>query len=46
MRKEEEEESENDDVLDEVDAFLEAHDTGITNADREIAKDLRTAEPM
>jgi len=41
-----EEESEQDDVLDEVDAFLEAHDTGVTDADREVAKDLRTAEPM
>jgi len=42
----EEEETEQDDVLDEVDAFLEAHDTGVTDADREVAKDLRTAEPM
>ncbi|KAI0255728.1 TBC-domain-containing protein [Lactifluus subvellereus] len=40
------EEPEQDDVLDEVDAFLEAHDTGVTDADREVAKDLRAAEPL
>jgi len=33
-------------VLDEVDAFLEAHDSGLTDADKEIAKDLLTAEPV
>ncbi|KAH9992757.1 rab-GTPase-TBC domain-containing protein [Russula compacta] len=43
---EEEEEEEEEDVLDEVDAFLEAHDTGVTDADREVAKDLRAAEPL
>jgi len=44
--EDEEEEAGQDDVLDEVDAFLEAHDTGVTDADREVAKDLRTAEPI
>lgn len=33
-------------VLDEVDAFLEAHDSGLTDADKEIAKDLLNAEPV
>ncbi|KAJ7780124.1 rab-GTPase-TBC domain-containing protein [Mycena maculata] len=38
---------ENDDqVMDEVDAFLEAHDSGLTDADKEVAKDLLTAEPV
>lgn len=27
-----------DQVLDEVDAFLEAHDSGLTEADKEVAK--------
>jgi len=40
------EEAGEDDVLDEVDAFLEAHDTGVTDADREVAKDLRAAKPL
>jgi hypothetical protein len=44
--EDEEEEEEQDDVLDEVDAFLEAHETGVTDADREVAKDLRAAEPL
>ncbi|KAF8211085.1 rab-GTPase-TBC domain-containing protein [Mycena galopus ATCC 62051] len=35
---------ENDDqVMDEVDAFLEAHDSGLTDADKEVAKDLINA---
>jgi len=33
-------------VLDEVDAFLEAHDSGLTEADKEIAKDLLHAKPV
>ncbi|KAF7289041.1 hypothetical protein HMN09_01352300 [Mycena chlorophos] len=38
---------ENDDrVMDEVDAFLEAHDSGLTDADKEVAKDLINAEPV
>ncbi|KAJ7483335.1 rab-GTPase-TBC domain-containing protein [Mycena latifolia] len=38
---------ENDDqVMDEVDAFLEAHDSGLTDADKEVAKDLLNAEPV
>ncbi|KAF7317640.1 hypothetical protein MKEN_00851500 [Mycena kentingensis (nom. inval.)] len=38
---------ENDDrVMDEVDAFLEAHDSGLTEADKEVAKDLIHAEPV
>jgi len=44
--EDEEEEEEQDDVLDEVDAFLEAHETGVTDEDREVAKDLRAAEPL
>ncbi|KAH9072261.1 TBC-domain-containing protein [Lactarius deliciosus] len=39
-------EYDDDDVLDEVDAFIEAHDTGVTDADREVAKDLRVAKPL
>ncbi|KAG9223973.1 hypothetical protein CCMSSC00406_0004411 [Pleurotus cornucopiae] len=39
-------EDNDDQVLDEVDAFLEAHDSGLTDADKELAKDLRTAEPV
>lgn len=35
-----------DQVLDEVDAFLEAHDSGLTEADKEVAKDLLHAEPV
>lgn len=31
-------EVEDDGVMDEVDAFLEAHDTGLTDAERELAK--------
>ncbi|KAJ7230398.1 rab-GTPase-TBC domain-containing protein [Mycena pura] len=39
--------NENDDgVMDEVDAFLEAHDSGLTDADKEVAKDLLNAEPV
>lgn len=45
--EDEDEETEyEDDVLDEVDAFIEAHDTGVTDADREVANDLRAAEPL
>ncbi|KAG1738928.1 rab-GTPase-TBC domain-containing protein [Suillus paluster] len=35
-----------DQVLDEVDAFLEAHDSGLSEADKEAAKDLLNAEPV
>ncbi|PBK59076.1 TBC-domain-containing protein, partial [Armillaria solidipes] len=35
-----------DNVMDEVDAFLEAHDSGLTDADKEVAKDLLNAEPV
>ncbi|KAE9405257.1 TBC-domain-containing protein [Gymnopus androsaceus JB14] len=35
-----------DQVMDEVDAFLEAHDSGLTDADKEVAKDLIKAEPV
>lgn len=39
--------SDNDDqVMDEVDAFLEAHDSGLTDADKKVAKDLLHAEPL
>jgi len=39
--------SDNDDqVLDEVDAFLEAHDSGLTDADKKLANDLLHAEPL
>ncbi|KAL6306255.1 TBC-domain-containing protein [Sparassis latifolia] len=37
---------EDEDVMDEVDAFLEAHDSGLTEAERELAKDLINAEPV
>ncbi|KAH8104027.1 TBC-domain-containing protein [Cristinia sonorae] len=39
-------EVEDDGVMDEVDAFLEAHDTGLTDAERELAKDLINASPV
>ncbi|KAF8889264.1 rab-GTPase-TBC domain-containing protein [Infundibulicybe gibba] len=35
-----------DQVMDEVDAFLEAHDSGLTDADQEVAKDLLHAEAV
>ncbi|KII87177.1 hypothetical protein PLICRDRAFT_42827 [Plicaturopsis crispa FD-325 SS-3] len=35
-----------DQVMDEVDAFLEAHDSGLTDADKELAQDLIHAEPV
>ncbi|KAF9244154.1 hypothetical protein BU15DRAFT_86102 [Melanogaster broomeanus] len=35
-----------DQVMDEVDAFLEAHDSGLTDADKEVAKDLLHAKPV
>jgi len=35
-----------DQVMDEVDAFLEAHDSGLTEADKEVANDLLHAEPV
>ncbi|KAH0836499.1 hypothetical protein J3R83DRAFT_8136 [Lanmaoa asiatica] len=35
-----------DQVMDEVDAFLEAHDSGLTDADKEAAKDLLNAKPV
>ncbi|THH10567.1 hypothetical protein EW146_g8334 [Bondarzewia mesenterica] len=44
---EDEDESEVDDgVMDEVDAFLEAHDSGLTAADKALAEDLINAEPV
>ncbi|RDX54206.1 TBC-domain-containing protein [Lentinus brumalis] len=42
----EESDVEDDGVLDEVDAFLEAHDSGLTDAERELAQDLINAEPV
>jgi len=39
-------ESGDDAVMDEVDAFLEAHDSGLTEDQKEVAKDLMTAEPV
>lgn len=33
-------------MMDEVDAFLEAHDSGLSNAENEAAKDLLTASPI
>jgi len=42
-----EEDGEDDDhVLNEVDAFLEAHDSGLSEADKELAKDVVNASPM
>ncbi|KAI0321588.1 rab-GTPase-TBC domain-containing protein [Amylostereum chailletii] len=38
--------AEDDGVLDEVDAFLEAHDSGLSDADKALAKDLINAEPV
>jgi len=35
-----------DQVMDEVDAFLEENDQGLTDADKELAKDLIHAEPV
>jgi len=35
-----------DQVMDEVDAFLEAHDSGLTDADKEVANDLLHAKPV
>ncbi|KAG9312784.1 hypothetical protein JVU11DRAFT_6198 [Chiua virens] len=35
-----------DQVMDEVDAFLEAHDSGLTDADKEVVKDLVNAKPV
>jgi len=35
-----------DHVMDEVDAFLEEHDSGLTDADKALAKDLQHASPM
>ncbi|KAF9063947.1 rab-GTPase-TBC domain-containing protein [Rhodocollybia butyracea] len=35
-----------DQVMDEVDAFLEAHDSGLTDADKAVAKDLINAKPV
>ncbi|GJJ11457.1 hypothetical protein Clacol_005690 [Clathrus columnatus] len=34
------------DVMDEVDAFLQAHDSGLTETDKEVAKELLSASPM
>ncbi|KAH7885777.1 rab-GTPase-TBC domain-containing protein [Phlebopus sp. FC_14] len=33
-----------DQVMDEVDAFLEAHDSGLTDADKEVAKGMHASE--
>ncbi|KDQ50143.1 hypothetical protein JAAARDRAFT_42323 [Jaapia argillacea MUCL 33604] len=50
--KDEEEEDEDffgdedDGVMDEVDAFLEAHDNGLTQVERDVAKDLLNAKPV
>ncbi|KAI0761790.1 TBC-domain-containing protein [Trametes elegans] len=41
-----ESDAEDDGVMDEVDAFLEAHDSGLTEAERELAQDLINAEPV
>jgi len=38
--------ADDDQVMDEVDAFLEAHDSGLTAADKEVAKDLLHAKPV
>ncbi|KAJ7595834.1 rab-GTPase-TBC domain-containing protein [Mycena floridula] len=35
-----------DQVMDEVDAFLEAHDSGLSEADKALANDLLKAEPV
>ncbi|PPQ97559.1 hypothetical protein CVT26_002344 [Gymnopilus dilepis] len=35
-----------DQVMDEVDAFLEAHDSGLSEADKAVANDLLHAEPL
>jgi len=35
-----------DDVMDEVDAFLEAHDSGLTDAQKAEAQGLLTASPL
>ncbi|KAL4062363.1 rab-GTPase-TBC domain-containing protein [Scleroderma citrinum] len=35
-----------DQVMDEVDAFLEANDSGLSEADKEVAKDLLHAKPI
>ncbi|CCM02603.1 uncharacterized protein FIBRA_04706 [Fibroporia radiculosa] len=43
---EDESEVEDDGVMDEVDAFLEEHDTGLTDAERALAQDLMNAEPV
>ncbi|OBZ73511.1 hypothetical protein A0H81_05948 [Grifola frondosa] len=43
---EDESDIEDDGVMDEVDAFLEAHDSGLTEAERELAQDLINAEPV
>ncbi|KAF9525105.1 rab-GTPase-TBC domain-containing protein [Crepidotus variabilis] len=38
--------ADDDQVLDEVDAFLEAHDSGLSEADKAVANDLFKAEPL
>ncbi|KIY62659.1 TBC-domain-containing protein [Cylindrobasidium torrendii FP15055 ss-10] len=43
---EDEDEGVDENVMDEVDAFLEAHDSGLTEADKEVAKGLIDAKPM
>jgi len=39
-------EEDNDQVMDEVDAFLEAHDSGLTEEDKRVASDLLNAKPV
>ncbi|KAF8637257.1 hypothetical protein AX17_002951 [Amanita inopinata Kibby_2008] len=40
------EDTNDDGVMDEVDAFLEAHDSGLTEEDKQVASDLLHAEPV
>jgi len=39
-------EGDDDQVMDEVDAFLEAHDSGLSDADKKLAEDLLHAKPV
>jgi len=38
--------ADDDAVMDEVDAFLEAHDSGLSKEDKDLANDLVNASPM
>jgi len=40
------ESADDDQVMNEVDAFLEAHDSGLSEADKALANDLLKAEPL